>query len=72
MKKKYLTDAISDEMIISLTGEMLIKENMVNNMQKSRIASALLKIMPLAAALVIGFINIFPVFFGSSGETENT
>ena len=60
---KYFTDALSEETIIELTGEMLKEENMNKNLSKPRLGDALLKIIPAAAmiALIIGAINILPM-----------
>ena len=67
MSGKYFKDAISEETIIELTGEMLKEENMNKNLSKPRLGNALLKIIPAAAmvALAIGVINILPAMLNS-------
>jgi len=67
MSKKYFTDALSEQTIIDLTGEMLKEENMNKNLSKPRFGSIMLKIIPAAAmiALVIGLVNILPALLES-------
>jgi hypothetical protein len=68
MSKKYFTDAVSEQTIIDLTGEMLKEEAMNKNLSKPRLNAALLKIIPAAAmiALVIGLINILPAILNNT------
>ena len=63
MNKEYFTDNISDEMLAKLTDKML-KFEKNKSINKTKIS--LLQIIPAAAmiALVIGLINILPIFAG--------
>ena len=67
MSGKFFIDALSEETIIELTGEMLKEENMNKNLSKPRLGDALLKIIPAAAmvALIIGAINILPAILNN-------
>ncbi|MCL2815810.1 MAG: S8 family serine peptidase [Oscillospiraceae bacterium] len=75
MSKKLFTDALSEKTIVGLTDEMLREEkNMNENMSKRGLSRGLLKIVPVAAAvvLVIGLLNMLPLFLNKSEiETEN-
>lgn len=69
MSKKLFTDALSEETIVALTDEMLREEkNMKENTPNRSLSHSLLKIVPLAAAvvLVIGLLNVLPLFLNKS------
>jgi hypothetical protein len=67
MSNKLFTDALSDETIISLTDEMVRLEKNNKTNPKKNLGRALFRIIPTAAmiALVIGLLNILPVFINN-------
>lgn len=70
MKKEYFVDNLSVETLAKFTDKMLNYEKTTKNRS---IKTNLLKIIPIAAAvvLVIGAINILPVFMGSDIDRVN-